>query len=94
MEAWEETAAFSQRKAVAAWARRVRGGQAPGSAFPDGRGERGLDQPGGPSGADQGPGQWLSSSQALGAAAWPAMPPSHEDRWTVWPGRQERSLRG
>ena len=47
-EAWEETAAFSQRKAVAAWARRVRGGQAPGSAFPDGRGERGLDQPRGP----------------------------------------------
>lgn len=47
----------ARRKAVEAWARRGRGGQVPGSAFPAGRGERGLDQHGGRSGADQGPGQ-------------------------------------
>lgn len=47
----------ARRKAVEAWARRGRSRQVPGSAFPAGRGERGLDRPGGPSGADQGPGQ-------------------------------------
>ena len=84
----------ARTKAVEAWARRGRGGQVPGSAFPAGRGERGLDQPGGPSGADQGPGQRPSPSQTPGAAARPATCPAAEDRRAVRPSRHKHSPQG